>query len=438
MSENRPLYPAFLELRGKFPRRPSEKAPKAAMKRSMREKSAQARAVITVHGPDDVGITAAMMEILSEHRASLIDIEQVVLSGWLTLCFLIEPTDASSALLGDLERRAAELGMSLRVDAVESRVRGVCAEGTRYAVTAIGENLGARTVHLLSQLLAEHGANIEKIRRLSRSALTSLEVLACLPEGEEQARRLRAALVQAAGEADFDIALQRERLTRRAKRLIVFDMDSTLIQMECIDELARLHGAVDRVADITARAMAGELDFEASLRERVGLLKGLSEARALTIADDLPITEGAEEMLRVLRALGFRTAVISGGFTFAAEKLKERLKLDYAYANELEIRDGVLTGGLVGEIIGPVRKAALLREIAEREGIAPHQTIAVGDGANDLPMLEAAGLGIAYHAKPKLKAAADTSVSRGGLDRILYLLGITEDERAEILAEPER
>src|SRR5690606_12656968 len=179
MSENRPLYPAFLELRGKFPRRPPEKAPKAAMKRSMREKSAQARAVITVHGPDDVGITAAMMEILSEHRASLIDIEQVVLSGWLTLCFLIEPTDASSALLGDLERRAAELGMSLRVDAVESRVRGVCAEGTRYAVTAIGENLGARTVHLLSQLLAEHGANIEKIRRLSRSALTSLEVLAC-------------------------------------------------------------------------------------------------------------------------------------------------------------------------------------------------------------------------------------------------------------------
>lgn len=140
----------------------------------------------------------------------------------------------------------------------------------------------------------------------------------------------------------------------------------------------------------------------------------------------------------MLRALGFRTAVISGGFTFAAEKLKERLKLDYAYANELEIRDGVLTGGLVGEIIGPVRKAALLREIAEREGIAPHQTIAVGDGANDLPMLEAAGLGIAYHAKPKLKAAADTSVSRGGLDRILYLLGITEDERAEILAEPER
>lgn len=406
------------------------------MKRSMREMSSQARAVITVHGPDDVGITAAMMEILSEHSASLIDIEQVVLGGWLTLCFLIEPWDASPALRSDLEKRAQELGISVRVDEVEAMMSGVCAEGTRYAVTAIGERLGAQTVHLISQLLAEHGANIEKIHRLSRSTFTSLEVLACLPDGEAQERALRAALVQAAGEADFDIALQRERLTRRAKRLIVFDMDSTLIQMECIDELARLHGVVDRVAEITERAMAGELNFEASLLERVGLLRGLSEERALSIADDLPITEGAEEMLKVLRALGFRTAVISGGFTFAAEKLKERLKLDYAYANELEVRDGELTGGLVGEIVGPERKAALLREIAEREGIAPHQTIAVGDGANDLPMLNAAALGIAYHAKPKLKAAADTSVSRGGLDRILYLLGITESERAEILGEP--
>ncbi len=211
------------------------------------------------------------------------------------------------------------------------------------------------------------------------------------------------------------------------------DMDSTLIQIEVIDELARMHGVVDRVSAITERAMAGELDFEQSLRERVRLLEGMPYADVLTLAQRLPVTEGARDMLRVLRTLGYKTAVISGGFTFAAFALKEQLGLDYAYANELAVKDGKLTGDVVDPVVSPQRKADLLDAIAQREGIALEQTIAIGDGANDSSMLERAGLGIAFHAKPKLRATADTSVSAGGLDRILYLLGLHSRDIDELL-----
>ncbi len=288
----------------------------------------------------------------------------------------------------------------------------------------MGNPLGASGLHRVADVLAAHQANIEHIRRLSEDRLTSLEIQVALPVGATESSLLRAALLEAASGRGIDIAVQPETLTRRSKRLVVMDMDSTLIQIEVIDELARLHGVADEVAAVTRRAMAGELDFEESLRARVAKLEGLEWEKCLKLAEHLPLTDGAREMLAVLRRLGFKTGVISGGFTFGANALKRELGLDYAYANELEVRDGKLTGKVLGSIVGAQRKADLLEAVAQQEGIPLDQTIAIGDGANDLPMLERAGLGIAYRAKPKVRASADTAVSAGGLDRILYLLGL--------------
>ncbi len=393
----------------------------------MSERNEAQRVLVTVTGPDTVGITAKLTEVLAKNHASLLDIEQVVVLGQLTLCLLVgvdASAGAGEAVLKDLLFTAKGMGLDLDFKVLDADA-GAHRGGARYAVTAIGNDLDAAGVHGISRVLADHGTNIESIRRLSQNGLSSVEVICSLPaEADGAARSLRASLMEATAGRDIDVAVQRERLTRRSKRLVVMDMDSTLIQIECIDELARMHGVVDRVAEITARAMAGELDFESSLRERVGLLAGMDYERALSLAANLPVTEGAQQLLEVLRVLGYKTAVISGGFTFAAEKLKAKLGLDYAYANELEVKHGKLTGKVVGRIVGANRKAELLEDIAARERIALEQTIAIGDGANDLAMLERAGLGIAFHAKPKLKAAADTAVSRGGLDRILYLLGL--------------
>ncbi len=400
------------------------------------------KVLVTVIGPDTPGITAAMSGVLAENHARLLDIEQVVVQGQLTLCMLIGVSPATAVgepVIKDLLFRAKSMGLDLQFKIIDQRVGALPAATTeghlRYAVTAIGDSLDAEGVHILTRELAALGANIESIRKLSGPHLISLEVIVSLPGGDCRAAELRRALMHGLEPTNIDVGVQRERLTRRAKRLIVMDMDSTLIQIEVIDELARMHGVVDRVGDITRRAMAGELDFAASLTERVGLLKGLPYARALELATRLPLTQGAPELLKVLQRLGYKTAVISGGFSFAANVLKEQLGLDYAFSNELEVVDGLLTGRVVGAIVTPERKAELLREIAEREGIALDQTIAIGDGANDLGMLTAAGLGIAFHAKPKLKAAADTAVSAGGLDRMLYLLGLPWRDVEELLAE---
>ncbi len=389
------------------------------------------RVLVTVTGHDTPGITAALTDVLARDDADLLDIEQVVVHGQLILCLLLDlSSDASrqEPVLKNLLFEATKMGLALKFsvldEAAEQRELADVGERERFAITAIGDDLGARGMHAISSVLTRYGANIETIRQLSADTLQSVEIILQLPEDPRQAAGLRADLIAATVDLDLDVAVQRETLSRRSKRLVVMDMDSTLIRIEIIDELARRHGVVDRVAAITRRAMAGELDFEASLRERVGLLAGMREADAREVATALPLTDGAPELLRVLRRLGYKTAVISGGFTFAANTLKDQLGLDYAYANELEIRDGLLTGAVLDPIVTPERKAALLRAIARREGITPSQTIAIGDGANDLLMLEAAGLGIAFHAKPKLEAAADTSISAGGLDRILYLLGL--------------
>ena len=391
------------------------------------------RVLVTVTGRDTPGITAALTGVIADNHATLLDIEQVVVQRQLTLCMLVDvdPTRAKGEpVLKDLLFTAKRMGLELNFQVLEP-VEEEVVPRPRYAVTAIGDGLTADGVRVLADVLARNEANIESIRRLSTGRLLSLEILLSLPT--EGASALRRHLIEAVGDRDIDVAVQRERLTRRAKRLVVMDMDSTLIQIEVIDELARMHGVVDRVSEITRRAMAGELKYEDSLRERVSLLEGMPYEQVLQLAKKLPVQHGARDMLTVLRALGYKTAVISGGFTFAANALKEELGLDYAYANDLEVKDGKLTGRVLDPVVTPQRKADLLDAIAQREGIPLEPTIAIGDGANDLTMLERAGLGIAFHAKAKLRAAADTSVSAGGLDRILYLLGLHGRDVEELL-----
>jgi phosphoserine phosphatase len=394
------------------------------------------RVLVTVTGPDTSGITAALTGVLAEKGARLLDIEQVVVQGQLTLCLLVgldNERASSEPVLKDLLFTAKGMGLDLDFSVVSSDEDA--GAGQRYAVTAIGDGLDANGVHVIADVLARYHANIEQIRQLSGERLGSVEILVGLPAEVGAASALRANLIRVTADLDIDVAVQRERLTRRAKRLVIMDMDSTLIRIEVIDELARMHGVVDRVSEITRRAMAGELDFEESLRERVALLRGLEVEKVRALAADLPVTEGAREMLRVLRKLGFKTGVISGGFTFAAYALKETLGLDYAYANELVEDAGVLTGEVKQPVVSPQRKADLLDAIAQREGIALEQTIAIGDGANDLAMLERAGLGIAFHAKPRLREQADTALRAGGLDRILYLLGLHAHDIADLLAD---
>jgi phosphoserine phosphatase len=387
------------------------------------------RLLLTFTGPDAPGITAALTGALAQEckGALLADIEQVVVQGQLALGFVVEfpgaegPGNAFQAL-NTLRALARSLGLSLdhsiSADAPRDENR------TRYALTVIARSIGAGELQAVSSLLASHGANIERIHRLSERGLTCLEILVSLPLQAEA--NLKRALLAAGSRGQFDVALQKEDLLRRSKRLVAMDMDSTLIRIEVIDELARAYGVGDEVAAITRRAMHGEMDYDQSLRERVALLKGLDVSVLNKIAEDLPLTEGAELLMKVLKRLGYRTAVISGGFSIAAEALQKRLGIDRAWSNVLEIQDGKLTGNVVGPIVNAARKAELLEQFALSEGVPLDQVVAIGDGANDLLMLQRAGHGIAFHAKPKLREAAHTAISSGGLDAVLYLLGIPE------------
>jgi phosphoserine phosphatase len=390
------------------------------------------RVLVTVTGPDRTGITSTLTGILSQQGATLHDIEQVVVQGQLTLCLLVGVPETRD-VLKELLFAAKQLGMELDFKPVapgeDHRPAGP--EGRRYVITAIGPTLGAAHLHALASTLASEGANIEKIGRLSEETLASVEIHAFLPH-DRDSEALKRTLLQVATSAGFDVSLQRESLYRRSKRLVVLDMDSTLIRIEVIDELARAAGVGTEVSRITERAMQGEMDYDESLRQRVGLLKGLDVAVLDKIAADLPLTDGAETMVRVLKRLGYKIAVISGGFSRAAEALKRRLGVDYAYSNNLEVQGGKLTGRVVGPIVNAQRKAELLETIAQAEGVLLDQVIAVGDGANDALMLERAGLGIAFHAKAKLRERADTSISSGGLDAILYLLGLSARELQEV------
>ena len=383
--------------------------------------------ILTFTGRDAPGITAQLSRILAEGGARLHDVEQVVVQGLLTLGFAVE-VDAAEPVLKDLLFAAKALGLQLEFRRL---LPGRESPRERYALTVIARTLTPASLQAVAEALAAHSANIERIHRLSEGGLACVEfAISLLPDASEAA--LRRALLEAAGKGAFDCALQRETLLRRSKRLVVMDMDSTLIRIEVIDELARAHGVGEQVAAITRRAMLGEMDYDQSLRERVALLEGLDARVLVELSANLPLTEGAETLLRVLKRLGYRTAVISGGFSVAAEALQKRLGIDFAWSNTLEIADGKLTGRVVGPIVNAQRKADILEELSKREGVPLDQVIAIGDGANDLLMLQKAGHGIAFHAKPKLREAAHTAISAMGLDAILYLLGITGRDIASL------
>jgi phosphoserine phosphatase len=383
--------------------------------------------ILTFTGPDAPGITARISRVLAQGGAQVSDVEQVVVQGLLTLGFAVA-IEEEAELLKELLFAARQLGLSLEYRQPEPSKD----EAPRYALTLIAPTIGAPELQAVSEILAAQGANIERIHRLSEGGLMSVEFAISL---QGDVAPLERALLSAAAKGAFDCALQRETLLRRSKRLIVMDMDSTLIRIEVIDELARAHGVGEQVAAITRRAMMGEMDYDQSLRERVALLRGLPARILHDLADNLPLTEGAETLLRVLKRLGYRTAVISGGFSVAAEALQKRLGIDFAWSNTLEIEGGVLSGRVTGPIVNAQRKADLLEELARRENVPLDQVIAIGDGANDLLMLRKAGHGIAFHAKPKLREAAHTSISAMGLDAILYLLGITGRDIASLEEE---
>jgi phosphoserine phosphatase len=396
--------------------------------------------LINITGEDRPGLTHELSEILATHHVRVLDIGQAVIHQTLTWGILIALPEDSEAdpVLKDVLFKAHALGLQARFSPVDSDAyeSWVTEQGKpRHIITLLGPELAARSLERVSRIITRHGMNIDIMTRLSgRVSLEHAEQprRACLElsvrGAPDDPHTLRADLLSVSHELGVDIAIQVDDVYRRNRRMVAFDMDSTLIQTEVIDELAEAAGVRDAVSAITEAAMNGELDFCESLTRRLRLLEGLPESVLAEIAESLPLTDGAERLIRTLKSLGYTTAILSGGFTYFGQFLQRKLGIDHVYANELEIREGRLTGKVTGPIVDGDRKAALLREIAEQEGIRLEQVIAVGDGANDLPMLEAAGLGIAFHAKPKVKEEAEQSISTLGLDGILYLIGVRDRE----------
>ncbi|PHR67388.1 phosphoserine phosphatase SerB [Alcanivorax sp.] len=403
--------------------------------------------LIQVSGNDRPGLTAAFTGILARYRLNVLDIGQAVIHDTLSLGILVEtPPDAeSSSVLKDLLFEAHKLNINVRFrpideDRYEEWVAGQGKD--RHIITLLARKITAEQLADVTTTVADNGLNIDSIARLSGRVHLEGEALnqdsrACIEisvRGEPQdGEAMRAAFLNIANERNLDIAFQRDSAYRRNRRLVVFDMDSTLIRSEVIDELATEAGVGEQVADITEQAMRGELDFNESFKARVALLKGLDEGALERVRERIQLTEGAERLISTLRALGYRTAILSGGFTWFGQWLQQLLGIDYVHANELEIENGQVTGRVVGQIVNGQRKADLLKDIATQEGISLEQVIAVGDGANDLPMLGEAGLGIAFRAKPLVKQNAEQAISTLGLDGILYLIGVRDKDQAELL-----
>jgi phosphoserine phosphatase len=390
---------------------------------------AQDALLIRISGPDRPGITADLATLLTRADLALLDVEQVVVQGRLTLALLVEvplAEGAEASLRAELLKQCTALGVHAEVERLPPQDRPRTPRQA-WAVTLLAPRISAAMLAGATRAAATRGFHVEKIARLSGQGLSSIElILAGLPTAD--AAGLQADLLALHARLGCDVALQQEGLLRRSKRLVVMDMDSTLIQQEVIDELARLHGVYHQVAGITHRAMNGELDFDAALRERVQLLAGAPESILTEVQSRIELMPGAESLVRVLKRLGYRTAVISGGFIEIAEPIRARLGLDHAFANQLQIADGKLTGRVLGPIVNRARKAELLQTIAKTERIALEQVIAIGDGANDLDMLHCAGLGIAFNAKPVVRDQARFTVNQPNLDAILYLLGIADLE----------
>lgn len=396
--------------------------------------------LIQISGDDRPGVTSALTGVLADYGVDILDIGQSVIHNQLILGILIRiPQESESApVIKDIMFRGYELGIKVKFRPIpeDTYEKWVSEQGKpRHIVTLVANRITGRQISRIAGIIAENGLNIDIINRLSgripqngrpapRYACVEFSVRGIPQELDN----VRSAFLQMANEEQVDIALQEDNAFRRNRRIVAFDMDSTLIQTEVIDELAKAAGSGEQVSRITESAMRGEIDFQESLRRRLGTLKGLDAGIMDEIAAKLPMTEGAERLISNLKKFGFKTAIISGGFTYFGENLKKKLGVDYVHANKLVVKDGKLTGEVEGAIVDGPRKAQLLREIAAKENISLQQVIAVGDGANDLPMLSIAGLGIAFHAKPKVKKDAGQAISHFGLDSILYLIGLRDRE----------
>lgn len=402
--------------------------------------------LIRISGKDRVGLTASIMAILAEYDAQILDLGQAVIHNTLSMGILIRIDEANSGqVMKELLFKTTEWGsISIGFSPVSDEDYEAWAgrQGrNRYILTIIGRSLSAAQIHAATDVISRHGLNIDAIKRLTgRMSIMHPEknVRACVEFSlrgflsADDKKSMQKDLMAMGQETGIDFSFQKDDMYRRMRRLICFDMDSTLIQAECIDELARRHGVYDQVAAITESAMRGEIDFKESFKRRVALLKGLDISVMQDIAEHLPITEGTDRLMSVLKTCGYKIAILSGGFTFFGEYLQRKYGIDYVYANELEVdEDGKLTGRYVGDVVDGRRKADLLKLIAQTEKVNLAQTIAVGDGANDLPMINEAGLGIAFHAKPRVKQSARQSISTIGLDGVLYFIGFKDSQLGE-------
>ena len=390
--------------------------------------------LLNINGADRPGVTAALTEILAKNNAAILDIGQADIHNNLSLGILFQSCEGNSGdILKELLFKSYELDVNIRFNPITEQEyrKWVDMQGkNRYIITILGRKLTARQIAGVTRIVADQGMNIDDIKRLTgripldEDARTPKASVEFSVRGTPCAKELmKAEFMKLSSEQVMDISFQEDSMYRRMRRLICFDMDSTLIETEVIDELAVRAGVGDQVKAITESAMRGEIDFSESFAQRCALLKGLDVSVMQEIAENLPITEGVDRLMRILKKVGFKIAILSGGFTYFGNYLKQKYNIDYVYANELEVEDGKLTGRYVGDIVDGKRKAELLRLIAQVENVDIRQTVAVGDGANDLPMISIAGLGIAFHAKPKVKETAKQSISTIGLDGILYFLG---------------
>jgi len=391
--------------------------------------------LITVTGADRPGLTSNITAILGQYGATILDIGQANFHHQLTLgiMFLLRDATHSGNMMKQLLFTCTSMNLQIRFTPVseDDYLAWVNRKGkARYVITILGREINARQISKVTEILAKRNLNIDSIKRLTgRLPLTTNreQLRSCIEfsvRGEWQDKQdIQAEFMKVSAQEGVDISFQKDDIFRRNRRLICLDMDSTLTKSECIDRLAERAGVGDKVKAITLSAMRGEIDFRESFTRRVALLKGLDASVLQEVAEQTELQDGAEKLIRTLKQCGYKIAILSGGFTFAGQPIKDRLGIDYLYANELEIKDGKLTGNYVGDIVDAKRKAELLGLIAQLEKIDLQQVIAVGDGANDLPMLNLAGLGIAFHAKPKVKAEAEQSITTLGLDSILYFLG---------------